>query len=54
MTLVMFFDGIPGSNIETSQTKELLMAAVLEDDEVVFSMDVNSLYTNVLSWKPLT
>ena len=48
-TLAKFFDDIPGSNIETSssQMKELLTAAVLEDDEVVFSMDVKSLYTNV-------
>ena len=45
-----FFEKLPGANIETNSkdARAALEATRLEEDELVVSLDVKSLYTNVL------
>ena len=47
--LSRFFDKVPGANIETCTPamKELLASSTIDEDETIFSLDVESLYTNV-------
>ena len=49
MWLTKFFDKVPGANIETSTEgmRQRLEQIALESNEIIFSMDVKSLYTKV-------